>query len=489
MNSTFTLVDWLVVLLYLGGTLWIGWRASHSNHNFKAYVTGDGTMSWMAVGISLIATSVSATTFLGAPAEVFGADMTFLMLQFGALISIFVVNSQFIPRLRATGATSAYEIIELRFSKTVRRIAALLYSLHLLLRTGILLFGPSLVLSAIVGISVEMAILITAVVALFYTWHGGFKAVVWTEVMQFFVFFGGGIIILILISQQVGGWSELFSTASATGKTRWFNPSLDPKDARTLLSAVFAYAVLEIAIRGCDQQFVQRYLSCNSVKEAKKSSVLSMLLGVVVSLLFYWVGAAQYVYYKVAKVSYLPEELSVNQVFPWFITHDLPIGIRGAIVAAIYAAAMSSLSSAVNALANTTENDLLCSATDDPQRMRRAKQWSLFWGGLGIIAALIASSQQGSLLRIAYFFTGLFTGPLLGLFLFAFWGKKVRPKSIIIGIAGGIATLLLFTPPPFSWAWEPLYPFAWTWNPLLSLLGMTITVLVADRIMDKVSRR
>ena len=483
-ENLFSAGDWAVLVLYLAATLLIGLWASRGNGTFREYMIGGGTMPWVAVGVSLIATSVSATTFLGAPADVFGADMTFLMFQFGALVSIFVVGALFIPRFAGSGATSAYGLLERTFSRPVRRLAAAFYALHLLLRTGILLFGPSLVLSAMLGVSVESAILVTAVVAVFYTWHGGFKAVIWTDVMQFSVFFLGGILVLWIVAGRTGGWAEMAAAASAAGKTRWFVASLDPTDARTLLSAGVAYAFLEIAIRGCDQQFVQRYLSCRDVKAANRSSVLSMVLGVLVSVLFYWVGAALYVFYRVKEAAPLPESVGINQVFPFFIVHALPAGVRGAIVAAIYAAAMSSLSGAINSLANTAENDLLCSPEEDPGRLRRAKRWTALWGALGVVAAFVAASQQGSLLKSALFFTGLFTGPLLGLFLFAFWRPKTRPSSLIAGLFGGMAALTLFTPPPFSWAWKSAYPLAWTWNPLISLCGMALVVLAVDKARD-----
>ena len=235
----FTVVDWIVLAAYLLFSLLIGLWVSRGNKNLKEYMFGGGAMPWVAVGISLIATSVSATTFLGAPADVFGDDMTFLMFQIGALISIIVVGFVFIPRFRTAGINSAYELFEVRFgSKAVRRLAAVFYCLHLLLRTGILLYGPSLVLAQILHVDLKVAIIVSAAVAIFYTWFGGIKAVIWTDVMQFCVFFGGGVVVLVLISNAVGGFGEMATLASEAGKTRWWNPSFDISDARTLVSAL-----------------------------------------------------------------------------------------------------------------------------------------------------------------------------------------------------------------------------------------------------------
>ena len=480
----FTVVDWIVLALYLLLSLFIGLWVSRGNKNLKEYMLGGGSMPWIAVGISLIATSVSATTFLGAPADVYGENMTFLMFQIGAFISIFVVGFVFIPRFRNSGITSAYELFEVRFGKGVRRLAAVFYCMHLLLRTGILLYAPSLVLSQILHVDLRYAIVVSAAVAIFYTWFGGIKAVVWTDVMQFLVFFGGGVLVLVLIAHSVGGLGAMAQMASEAGKTQWWEASLAISNARTLGSACFAYAILEIAIRGCDQQFVQRYLSCKDVKAANRSSVLSMVLGVVVSILFYWVGAALYVYYQSAKVSALPAGLGQNDVFPYFIVNELPIGVTGLIVAAISAAAMSSLSGAINSLSNTTEKDIL-GWTEDTGigGLKRAKLWTVLWGSLGIFGALFAATQQGSLLKNALFFTGLFTGPLLGMFLLTFFIKNVRPVAVVISVICGMLSLLLVQGIPAFGVPAVLGGiFSWPWMPFIS---MTTTVLVAAVIPRK----
>ncbi|MBO7383136.1 MAG: sodium:solute symporter [Fibrobacter sp.] len=475
----FTLIDWIVLFAYLLFSLAIGLWVSRGNKNLKEYMFGGGAMPWVAVGISLIATSVSATTFLGAPADVYGDDMTFLMFQIGALLSIIVVGFVFIPRFRSAGINSAYELFERRFgSLAVRRLAALFYCLHLLLRTGILLYAPSLVLAQILHVDLRVAIVVSAAVAIFYTWFGGIKAVIWTDVMQFCVFFGGGALVLILISNAVGGFGEMAAMASEAGKTRWWNPSIDISDARTLVSAGFAYAILEIAIRGCDQQFVQRYLSCKDVKAANRSSILSMVLGCAVSILFYWVGAALFVYYKVTGVSSLPEGIGQNDVFPYFIVNGLPIGVTGLIVAAICAAAMSSLSGAINSLSNTSEHDFLGWKEDEGiGGLKRAKIWTVVWGVLGVFFALFAATQQGSLLKNALFFTGLFTGPLLGMFILAFFVKNLRPWMVVTAVLCGMASLVLIQGIPAFGVPALLGGiFSWPWMPFIS---MTTTIVVA----------
>lgn len=482
----FTALDWTVLVLYMVVSAGIGLWVARGGRDFKDYMLGGGSMPWVAIGISLIATSVSATTFLGAPADVFDVNMTLIMTNFGSFLSIIVVGTVFIPRLRAAGIQSAYQLLEQRFSRGVRRLAAVFYSLHLLLRTGILLYAPSIVLSQIIGVDLRVAILLSAVVATAYTWYGGIKAVVWTDVMQFVVFFGGGLFALYVLVDGIGSWGEMARLATEAGKTRWFDASLDPSNARTLLSAGIVYAVLEIAIRGCDQQFVQRYLSCSDAKSANRSSVLSMVLGVVVSLLFYWLGAALFVYYKVAHVAPLPAATGVNGVFPHFIVNGLPSGVTGLVVAAIYAAAMSSLSSAINALSNTTEKDLLCTPAGE-ESLVRAKLWTVLWAVLGTGGAFFAATQHGSLLKNALFFTGLFTGPLLGLFLLAFFAPRVRSFAVVVGVLCGMSSLVLFNTIPVLPNYRPPLDglLSWPWNPLVSMIATVWIALCADLVWPR----
>ncbi|MDR1759107.1 MAG: sodium/solute symporter [Fibrobacter sp.] len=484
----FTALDWTVLVVYILFSVAVGLFASRGKKNFKSYMFGNGSMPWVAIGISLIATSVSATTFLGNPSHAYATDMTYLMNNFGAFIAIIVVGWVFIPRFKKAGITSAYELLENRFSLPVRRLAAVFYSLHLLLRMGILLYAPSLVLAPILGIDIHFAILITAVIATAYTWYGGFKAVVWTDVLQFLVLFGGGAVTLAVIADAVGGFSEMAHLASLHGKTRWLDFSnWDPAYPRNFLSAGLVYAVMEIAIRGCDQQFVQRYLSCKNVSEANRSSILSMVLGVFVSVLFFWVGAALYVFFQVKHVAELPASVNVNEVFPYFLLHILPPGVTGLVVAAIYAAAMSSLSSAINSLGNTTVKDILHIREENAASLSKAKLWTILWAVLSTGCAFMAVRMTRSLLDNALFFTGLFTGPLLALFLLAFFGGYLKTRFVFAGVFLGMAATVILNGIPMCPAFHtPLMGvFSHFWNPLISCSVTFISAVLLHRIFRK----
>jgi solute:Na+ symporter, SSS family len=473
-------LDWGIILGYFALLAGIGVLCARSNRSYGEYMFAGGRMPWLAVGISLIATSVSSSTFLGNPANTYATDMRLLMLSVGSLLSIGIVGWIFIPRLRAAGIQSAYELLEQRFTPSIRTLAAILYTAHLLMRLGILLYAPSLIIQVFTGLPVVVSIAGMAVVSMIYTYFGGIRAITWTDVMQFCVFMGCGVIVLLYCTHAVGSFSFMWEAASEAGKTRWFDATYDPSSIRNIWSAGLAYIAFEVAIRGCDQQFVQRYLSCASPRDANRSSVLSVLLGVCVGLLFYSVGASLFVFYQQG-LGVLPATATSNDVFPYFIMHVLPGGLRGLLVAAILGEALSSLNSAYTALSNTTVIDFLrkSSTSEDGQRLLAAKRWVLLWGVLGAGVAVLCAQGEQTLLDKAIGFTSLFTGPLLAVFLLAFFKPKVPSYLIIISVVGGVLGLLPINRFAFWPSWEPWYAVAPVWNPLIACAVTCLLVLLA----------
>lgn len=480
--------DWAVVALYFAVMAGIGVHFSRRNRNLKDFMFGGGTMPWFAVGISLIATSVSASTFLGNPASVFAADMRLLMLNFGAIIALVIVGTVFIPRYRTSGVSSAYELLETRLSRPVRTLAAGLYSCHLLLRAGMLLFGPALILKAMLGIPIWASICVMAGGSVLYTYFGGIRAIAWTDVLQFSIFLGTGLLIIAYCVQGIGSLSETYRLAAEAGKTRWFDATWDPSSARNIWSAGVAYVAFEVAIRGCDQQFVQRYLSTRDTRRANYSSIASVLLGICVGLVFFSVGASLYAYFEVKHVAPLPAGAQANEVLPYFIMNILPTGVKGLLGAAIMGEALSSLNSLYAALSNTTVTDFLRKKGEAAAGLAEAKRWVLIWGAVATLVAFVVAGSSQSLLDTALFFTSLFIGPLLALFLLAFFRPGTPAKAVIPGALGGMAVLLLFLQIPVLPAgmWTPVYPVAWTWNPLIS---MTATLVIAVGLQTVMGQR
>lgn len=472
----FHTLDWLVILLYFSGMAGIGIYFAKRNSNLSQYMFGGSSLPWFTVGISLIATSISASTFLGNPAYTYSHDMRLLMLVFGSLAAILVIGYVFIPRYKASGISSAYELLEQKFSRPVRILAAGLYSCHLMMRVGMLMFVPSLIIEQMTGLPKEWAIVIMALGSILYTYVGGIRAIAWTDVLQFSIFMGSGILVIFFCANAIGGIGETFQLASEAGKTRWFDGTWDPSSDSNIWTAGIIYIIFEVAIRGCDQQFVQRYLSCKDARTANYSSMVSVLLGVCVSLVFYAVGACLFVYFNVKEISVLPAQITGNDVFPYFIMNILPTGIKGLLGAAILGEAMSSLNSTYSALSNTTVVDFLRKSQSNPSdknELSMAKIWVVIWGGLGTLMAFVCAIGSQTILKKALFFTSLFTGPLLGLFLLAFFRPHLNSKSVFFGAILGMITLIPFTQIPIlpEGTWEPVLKLSWQWNPLISLLA------------------
>lgn len=479
-------VDWLVIVLYFAAVAGIGFYFSRRNADFKDFMFGGGNMPWLAVGISLIATSVSANTFLGNPADGYANDMRLLMLNAGSLVAIVIVGSVFIPRIRSSGIKSAYELLESKFSRPVRVMAASFYSLHLLLRMGMLIYGPSLVLMRITGAPYWACAVAMALFAMMYTSLGGIKAVTTTDIIQFLIFFGGGLLCIFFVAHSVGGFGAAWHMAGEAGKTRWLDFTWDPSSPRNFWTASIVYIVFEVAIRGCDQQFVQRYLSTKDVRTANYSSITSSLLGICVGVLFFTVGAFLYVYFQVAHVEALPD-LKANQVLPHFIVNVLPTGVKGLLVAAILAADMGALSSVLTALSNTTVIDFMKRDQDgkDSHSLKHARLWVVLWGILGTAASFLCALGDETILGKALFFTSLFTGPLLSMFLQAFFLPKTRPVAVIIGAVAGMLALLPFSTIPVlpPGMWKPWIALAWPWNPLISMTGSIVAAQAISAVL------
>src|SRR3989338_6302880 len=226
LHQPFGTIDWMVLGAYLLIVILIGIVSGTISDNVREYFFARGNISWCAAGISLIATSVSASTFLGTPAEAYQHDLRLLQLNIGVPVSIAIVCLIFIPYFRKTNAQSAYEVLELRFDLKTRMLASIFYIIHLLLRTGILILGPSILFAQVTGFDVKTTIIVIGVITVGYTTFGGIRAVIWTDVLQFFILFGGALVICWYIAMDTpGGTSAIFQMADTQGKLRWFDGS------------------------------------------------------------------------------------------------------------------------------------------------------------------------------------------------------------------------------------------------------------------------
>ena len=470
-HHPFAFIDWVILGAYGIIVILIG-IVSRSEDDVSDYFFARHRMPWWAVGISLIATSVSASTFLGNPAEAYQFDLRLLQLNLGVPISIAIVCLIFIPYFQKSHAKSAYETLELRFDLKTRTLASVLYTIHVLLRTGILIYGPSLVFATITGLNIYWTIIVVGFITILYTTIGGIRAVIWTDFMQFLILATGGVLILFFIDLDVpGGFTQILSKASSAGKLKLFDLNFDLANPRNIWSAGIAYIALDLAIRACDQQFVQRYLSCKDVLRSQFAAILSAVAGLFIALLFFAVGIFLWGYYQNYPTQ-LPMGFSVNQVLPNYIATKLPWGMSGLIVAAVLAAAMSSLDSAIQALANVATVDFY-------QRFKKGKKPSLkfarkisvVWGILGIVIGLLTVGIGKNLFIIALSFTSLFTGALLGIFILAVLIRRANGTGAFYGGIIGVLTLLVVTKILH-------FNISWPWYPVISMTATIVSGVI-----------
>ena len=393
-----------------------------------------------------------------------------MQLQLGDLLAMVVVVLVFIPALRGRSLTTAYEFLEQRFDRRVRRFGSVLFQLQVLMRAGVLVYGPALALSTLTGWPLAPTIVGVGILATTYTTLGGITAVVWTDALQLgVILLGLGACVLQVASDLDGGLTAAWARAAADGRLRLVDPDQPWTSVRSLPGAVLGYGLLSLAVAGTNQQTVQRYLSCRSVVEARRAAWTGWAVGALVTAATLLVGVLLYGYFHTPGRT-LPADVGPDEVFPWFVGRHLSPGVAGLLVAAILAAAMSSLDSALNSLATAWVVDLRGGGEDAPS-LRRARWATVTFGALAVIAAL-ALAGRGTLLELAVRVIGWFAGPILALFLLALSDRRPRPSRALAAGILGFATVLWASSSHAGWPGPPLGIWA-------TGLGTLVTVLSA----------
>jgi SSS family solute:Na+ symporter len=465
--------DFVVLIGYAVVVVGLGWIAHRRQHSTADYFLGGRRLPWIVVGASILATAFSASSLLGGPGEAFHHGLLWLQLQIGDLIAVAVVVRFFVPALRGRELTTAYEFLEQRFDVRVRWFSSALFQLQVLFRAGILVYGPALALATLTGTDLWATIVVVGLLAGAYTVLGGLTAVVWTDALQVLVVLAGLGACLVAVGQGLdGGLAEAFRVARDAGRMDVIDTEAPLNSPRSWPGAILGYGVLALAVFGTNQQTVQRYLSCRSVAEAQRAAWLGWGLGFVITSLTLVVGVAFYGYYAV-HAGTLPDDIDVDAILPFFVASELPPGVAGLLVAAILAAAMSSLDSALSSLATTFEVDILArlAPTDDHRRLRRAR-WLTLVAAVLATAAALALAGRGTLLALAVRVMGWFAGPILAVFLLALWPRPPRAGKVLLAAILGTAVVLVASIPG-PWP-DSLRPGIWS-----AVLGTVVTLAVA----------
>ncbi len=448
MTAHFTPIDLAVLVGYFAVTLAIGfsfWRRSRSVEGFTA--AGRNLPGWLC-GLSILGTYVSSISFLALPGKAFAADWNAFVFSLSLPLATWIGVRYFVPFYRRHGQVSAYTHFERRFGPWARAYAAACYLLTQLARVGTVTYLMALPMSVLLGWDIRRVILLTGVTTTLYTLVGGIAAVIWTDAIQTVILVAGALLCgILMVAGLPGGPAALFRVAAAHGKFSLgsFGPSL----AAPTFWVVLVYGlVINLQNFGIDQNYVQRYITAADDREARRSLWLGGLLYVPLSAVFFFIGTALFAYYAV-HASALPavyrEPGRADSVFPYFIVTALPPGVTGLLIAAIFAAAMSTIASSLNSSATILLHDFyrryLRPDADERRSLRVLRAGTVAWGVAGTLLAL-AMVHVRSALDAWWSLAGIFSGGMLGLFLLGLAARRATGRTALAAVTAGVLAIL-----------------------------------------------
>jgi solute:Na+ symporter, SSS family len=488
MSTYLNIADWAVIVLYLLGMIALGVWFGKDQRNARDYFLGGRNLPWWSVGLSIVATETSALTFIGVPALVFGGDISFIQVVIGYVIARVVLAIVLVPHYFKGEIYSPYQLVADSFGEPSRRVVSVFFLIAGTLAAGVRVYVTCIPLQLMLGVNVLPAIVLFIVLSLIYTYVGGIKAVVWTEFAQFILFMGGGLFTLFYIPTLLdGGLAGALNEAAAGGKLHWLNTAFALEKPFNIWMGLIGATVFVMSTHGADQLIVQRVLSCRNVAEGRKALLLSAVVILPLFLVFLFVGALLWVYYQHHGFAIaLPETqagFSKNDyVFPIFILTTMPPVVKGFLIVAILAAAMSSVSAALSALASVSTMDLFKAISkrvrSDEDYLRLSKYSTVAWA---VVLGVVAFTSQGVvfILNWAFSLNGLTSGAMLGGLLMALFWKQLRPAAVIAGMLVSLAGMIVVS--QYSWSTVVAgqvveHKIFWPW---FTLIGTMLTLAVA----------
>ena len=458
-NTFLSSVDYIVIAVYVVGVTVLGALFCRSQKNTEDFFLAGRSMSWFPVAISIIATNVSAISYMGTPGFIYKTGLQVTMVAMISIpISVPFVIFLFLRFFHRLKLYTAYEYLEKRFNVGIRTVGSTLFILLRLCWLATVIYVPSLALSVVTRIPLITWILAVGLFSTFYTTLGGMKAVIWTDVAQFFVMVGSmvAMVIVLLISFN---WNpgQIWNIAVEGGRGTLFDFSFDMTKNLSFWGIILGYMFINVASYGVDQVILQRSLTTKTLKAAEKSMLYQAVMTIPIVMFLACLGIGFFAFYQVHP-ELLPANFKPDQVLPIFVVQQLPIGISGLVIAGIFAATMSSADSGINSLTTCTVVDfyqrfLGGDKSSDHHRLVVARIGTVFWG-LVATALAVYINRLGTILEISVKTNGFFCGVLLGIFLMGTVLKRVNTGGAIIGGVLGMAGVVLigiYTPISYWW--------------------------------------
>ena len=469
-------IDLGILLIYLAGVTLLGVWFRRGQKDVRDYFLGGRSAPAWALACSIVATETSTLTIIGTPGIAFGGNLGFLQLVLGYLVARVILCVVLIPRYFQGQFYTAYQLLEKRFGPRVKSAAAVVFLVTRALAEGVRIAAVGKVVSVAFGTGDRAAIAIVTVLTLFYTFEGGLKAVIWTDVLQLFIYITGSIAAFFLLLHRIPhGWIGVTQAAAAAGgKLRIFDFTFSLTRSYTFWSGLIGGTFLTMASHGTDQTMVQRLLAARSERDAKTALLGSGVIVFFQFALFLIIGVMLFVFYQHAAPGMVAAD--PDRIFPEFIVSQMPVGLTGLVLAAILAVAMSNASGSLNSLASSTMMDFAKNASygdaaSQSALLKKSRRMTLMWG---VVLGALGLVHWGPVLVAGLTIASLTYGATLGLFLLGIWNRRANATGALVGMFVGLAAMLavkLFT------------PLAWTWY----VLAGTLITFAAGRIVSAIA--
>ncbi len=443
LSQHFTFLDYGIFAAYLLLTLAIGTWFVKGQRNLDEYFLAGRSMGSVVVAMTILASLFSGISFLAAPAEGFANGPIFYLVNLGFFLATPLTTLVFLPFYYNARFFTAYQYLEERFSVHLRTLASASFIARVLLWLAAATYAPALALEQATGMPLWFTILCSGVLTTIYTTFGGMRAVIWTDVMQLIVLFAGQlVIVLIAVTRVPGGWGQIIELGQQGGRLE-LSLSPDPTVRLTLWGLIIGAAFMHLVQMATDQVSVQRYLSATSLKVAQRGLWLKLAFVLPVTVVFYGTGLVLYAFYQVHGDPLAAGKITkADQILPYFVVNELPHGMPGLFIAAIYAASMSTISAGINSLTSASLVDFYQRLWRRPDlsehnQLRIARWLTFAYGALVILLAFLVE-RLGTLLEATNKVIGLIGGPLVGLFLLGILTRRATARGALAGWIGGL---------------------------------------------------
>lgn len=476
-------IDIVIFIVYLAGIVLFGSSFYGKNKSSTSFTLGNNNIPTWVISMSIFATFVSSISYLALPGQAYLSNWNPFVFSLSIPFATYMAVRFFVPLYRSVSSPSAYTWLEIRFGKWAKIYASSMYLLTQLMRVGTILFLLALTLNVISGWNITMVIIVTGLSVMIYSMLGGIQAVVWTDAIQGVILVAGAIVCgIVLLFSMPEGPGQLFSIAMENNK--FSLGSFKPDLTGSTFWVVLAYGIMiNLQNYSIDQNYVQRYMAAKNKWEAQKSAIYGSLLYIPVSMLFLFIGTGLFSYYSV-KPELLPVDNQSDKIFPYFIINGLPPGLSGLLIASVFAAGMSTISTSVNSSA-TVLLELFKGFSDKDKEKRSMNilyMSSSVFSILSIIIAIAMINVQ-SVLDTWWKLASIFSGGMLGLFLLGYFAPKIKNVAAVTGVIAGVMVIGWMSMSPVFITSEDLVRYSSPYHVYLSIVFGTMAIFIAGFII------